>query len=285
MLDETMRHANGLELNVAERRESGPVLMLLHGVLRGWIDFQPLLPVLTERWCVHAVDLRGHGRSSHGAGTYRVVDYVADIVALVRQHDRPVVLYGHSLGAMVALGAAATLGEQVTGLVLEDPPFHTMGRDIFGTAFHSQFAGLQRIVRPGRTVDELWSDLRELPIQLPGRAEPVPFGQLRDAASLRFMARCLSRLDPAVLAPIAAGTWLDDYDWPALVDAVTCPTLVLQADSACGGMLTNSDAALLAARLRRGAVLPFPGIGHLIHWQATEWLARVAVPFLESLRD
>lgn len=284
MLDETTRTINGLTLNVAVRREPGPVLMLLHGVLRGWIDFAPLLPVLEPRWCVHAVDFRGHGRSSHDAGGYRVADYVADIVALVRQESRPVVLYGHSLGAMVACGVAAAAGDQVQGLVLEDPPFHTMGRDIFGTAFHSQFAGLARIVRPGRTVDELWGDLKELPIQLPGRGEPVRFGDLRDAASLRFMARCLSRLDPAVITPIADGTWLDGYDWPGLVDAITCPTLVLQADLAAGGMLTASDAACLASRLKRGIVVPFPGIGHLIHWQATEALIRVTVPFLESLR-
>jgi pimeloyl-ACP methyl ester carboxylesterase len=169
--------------------------------------------------------------------------------------------------------------------VLEDPPFHTMGRDIFGTPYHSQFQGMARLVRPGRSAAELRADLAALPIRVPSEPVEVPLGRLRDAAALRFMAHCLERLDPLVLPPIADGRWLDGYDGPALAKLTRCPTLVLEADTAVAGMLRAEDTRWLLENLADGAVVRFPGMGHLLHWQATEAVLRATLSWLEAARD
>jgi len=210
---------------------------------------------------------------------------VRDVATILREElAEPAVLYGHSLGAMVALGVAAAVPDRVLGVVLEDPPFDTMGSRIGQTPYDSQFREMQRIVRPGRPLDELWRDLRELPIRIPGRDEPVKLGTLRDAVSLRYSARCLMHLDPDVLAPIVAGRWLDGYDWQAAATAYRGPMLVLQGDVAAGGMLTDDDARRLVQLAPQTIVQPLPGVGHLIHWMEPAATQRLVLNFLESLR-
>ncbi len=274
----------GATLNIARGPAHGPQLILLHGVVRRWTDYVPLLPHLVTRWEVLAVDFRGHGASSRTPGRYRVTDYVDDIAALLDTLAQPAAIYGHSLGAMVALGAAAARPDRASALVLEDPPFHTMGRNIAATAFQSQFEGLQKIVRPGRSLDELLVDLAAVPIRIPGRAAPVTLGELRDAPSLRFMASCLVSLDPDVLAPIVAGEWLEGYDERALAERVTCPTLVLEADLAAGGMLTPDDSEQLRRTLARAATHRYPSVGHQLHWLAPLDVLRPTLAWLESTR-
>ncbi|MFO0904662.1 MAG: alpha/beta hydrolase [Pirellulales bacterium] len=271
-------------LNVARGPAHGPPLVLLHGVVRRWTDYAPLLPYFTPRWEVLAVDFRGHGASSRTPGKYRVMDYVADIADLLNTLQQPAAVYGHSLGAMVALGAAAATPDQVTSLILEDPPFHTMGRRIASTAFHSQFEGLAKIVRPGRDLESLLVDLAAVPILIPGRDAPTTLGQLRDGPALRFMASCLLSLDPDVLAPIVAGAWLEGYDEQALAARVRCPTLVLEADLAAGGMLAPGDVELLGKTIERVATVRFPGIGHQLHWLAPDQVLRPTLAWLESTR-
>src|SRR5687767_921873 len=108
MTERTVRSGSAGTLNVSTGPATGPPLVLLHGVTRRWQDYAPLLPTLTLRWHVHALDFRGHGKSDRTAeGAYRVADYVADAAALLRDVGKPSVVYGHSLGAMVAAGVAA----------------------------------------------------------------------------------------------------------------------------------------------------------------------------------
>lgn len=72
---------------------------------------------------------------------YRRSDYAQDVEALVRQQIRePAILFGHSLGAVVALWVAAYAPELVRGLVLEDPPLYVVQRldeSVFGFAASS----------------------------------------------------------------------------------------------------------------------------------------------------
>ena len=143
MLNEQLFHLNGLDLNFATGPRNGPAIVFFHGVTRRWQSFVPLIPALSTRWHIHALDHRGHGQSSRAKFGYLVRDYVHDAVAFVQQQVQgPVVLYGHSLGAMVAAGVAAELPQQVQGAILEDPPFETMGPQISQSALLSYFAGV-----------------------------------------------------------------------------------------------------------------------------------------------
>lgn len=272
------------DLNLAVTEEAGAPLLLLHGVLRRWDDFAIVLPGLAAHWQVHGLDFRGHGRSDRTAGAYRVVDYVTDAAEVVESHlAAPVVLVGHSLGAMVAAAVAARGPDRVRALVLEDPPFQTMGSRLRSTVFASQFAGIQRLLGRASEVVELTQALADLELHSADGSQRWRLGDLRDRAALRYSAACLRQVDPLVLEPIVAGTWLQGYDLESIVASIRCPTLVLRGNLDRGAMLAPDDAAFLARRLPDSATIEFPDVGHLIHAQACDRYLQAVIPFLQSL--
>lgn len=243
---------------------AGPVLLLLHGVTRCGADWEPLLPALAENWQVFALDQRGHGESPR-ADRYFVIDYVADAVRFVREEiGEPIILFGHSLGAMVASAVAAELPDRVRGIILEDPPFHTMGNRIAGTAWQAQFREMQEIARHGGSVETITDALAE--IRLPASGGGFQrLGDLRDRTSLAWSAQCLARLDPEVLTPVIEGHWLDGYDFPDVLSRVRCPAFLLHADPNAGGALTHTDAEAVVATISDCRHIRFPGCGHNLH--------------------
>ncbi len=285
MIEKTHR-AGSLPLHHAEGPDHGPPLVLLHGVIRRWQDFLPILPALCFRWRVLAVDFRGHGRSGHDPdGRYRVVDYVADVVSLIehRSPSEPVILVGHSLGAMVAAAVAAEMPGRVRAVVLEDPPFAMMGDRIGETSYLDLFRGYRPFAGSRLPVPEIAAGLAEIRLTPPGQTAPIRLGDARDATSLRFSASCLRQLDPAVLGPIVDGRWLDGYDVAGTLRKVACPTLLLQADFAAGGALPDDYAVEVASTIPDATHIRLPGIGHQIHGSQPEAMLRLMTGFLESL--
>lgn len=84
-----------------------------------------LVPLLEPHYTVHAVDRRGRGLSGDGP-TYDIALEYADVAAVVddcaRAAGGAVSLYGHSYGAVCALGAALLLPD-VGQLFLYEPGF------------------------------------------------------------------------------------------------------------------------------------------------------------------
>lgn len=103
----------------------GPALLLLHGWRRSRIDSLRRLPwLLPHVRFARVIDLRGHGDSPAGPSTLGTAD-VHDACAAVRDHpDVPWIIAGHSLGASVAIRAAAELcagRARICGALLMSP--------------------------------------------------------------------------------------------------------------------------------------------------------------------
>ena len=284
MITETIGLWNGNALNLAASADNGrPPLLLLHGVTRNWQDFVTLIPSLASRWHVHALDFRGHGRSEHATGQYRVADYLADTIALLREHfHREVVLYGHSLGAMVAAALAAELPGRVAAVVLEDPPFETLGARIQETAFYGYFVALRELAHNKLPVPALADRLSQLTLSPPGKP-PVRLGDVRDAASLRFHAKCLQTMDLDVFTPLIKQRWLDGYDRASIFPKIRCPVLLLQGEYASGGMMTADMADEIEQATADCTRVFVGGAGHQLHALLPETVLRLVHNFLESL--
>lgn len=254
-------------------------ILFLHGVTRRAETFAPITGTLGEHYHLHQHDFRGHGESPR-RGPYRVIDYVKDAVDFldIVPQER-VFVYGHSLGAMVAAALAAKRPKRVTAVVLEDPPFHTMGERIHATPLGSYFAALRTLAGSEKSVAELARELAEVRY---GPGNSIRCGDTRDPTTLRFAASCLRRLDPAVLGPIADGTWLAGYETQDVFLALQCPALVLQADPDMGGMLTDDDAAALVKGAADATVVKLRGAGHALHWSATQATLCHVLAFLAS---
>jgi pimeloyl-ACP methyl ester carboxylesterase len=272
-----------LRLNVAEGPRPGPPLWLFHGMARRWQDFAPLLDSLASLWSVRAADHRGHGQSSHAPGCYFVRDYIADAATLVGEGEEPAVLVGHSLGALVALGVAASDPESVRAIVLLDPPGVKFLEQIESTPYAAMWRGMQRLAGHHRPVAEVARELAEL--KLPGAkpGEVVRLGDIRDTASIRFLARCLHDLDPDVLTYPLERRWLEGFDPLQAAAEVRCPALVLVSDPDCAGMLPPDDCDALAKAIPDCTRIDLPGIGHLIHWQDATTALRLLHSFLAAV--
>ena len=259
-------------------------LLMLHGVGRAARTFSSIACLFPMRFHVSAIDFRGHGGSGHADGAYRICDYLNDALAAIDAEPGSVVLYGHSLGALVATAAAAARPQRVTAVVLEDPPSPTFWENLADTMYHPTFTAMQR-----------WAGRRDLSVREVAEkfgAEVVkswPDGRVmrisdvRDAVSLRFSAACIRDIDPRVMTLILEGRWHEGYDQEAAFAAVRCPALLLRGDVARGGMLSQDDADRLLSQMPDGIRVDFPTAGHLLHWQVRSELAGHVGSFLESL--
>jgi pimeloyl-ACP methyl ester carboxylesterase len=273
-------------LNVAIGPRNGSPLLLIHGVLRGWRDFQKIIPALIPEWQVFAIDLRGHGDSFHASEAYLVADYLNDVCALLEEQVRePALIWGHSLGALLGGLAAVRKPESVRALVLEDPPVTVLGPAIQTTCFFRQFAGIKALLAKRGSRSELLSALSDMPVQHPATGAEVRLGELRSIESLQFSAECLSRVDPEVLTPLIEGRWLAGIDVMKKFKRITCPTLILRGESERGAMLLSREARELADSLRKSVLIDVPGVGHLIHETEPEKTLQFVQDFVGRLSE
>lgn len=99
-----------------------PPVVLLPATGETAEDWDMVAAALSDTRTVHAVDLRGHGRSDW-PGSYSIQLLADDVVALLDEAGRmtpPVDLVGHSLGGLVACAVAAARPKLVRRLTLED---------------------------------------------------------------------------------------------------------------------------------------------------------------------
>jgi pimeloyl-ACP methyl ester carboxylesterase len=234
------------------------------------------------RWSIVAPDLRGHGGSDHTRGRYLIRDYLGDVTALLQRIERPAVVYGHSLGALLGALIAAACPDRVRALIAEDPPSPGYMEKLHDTAYAPIFRTMQRLAGSSRDVGELARELGETVVR-EDAGRLVRLCDLRDGTAIRFSARWLCELDPTVYTPILERRWREGLDFPEVWSRVRCPTLLLAGDESAGGMLPAADARDIIKRLSDGTLIEFPGIGHQIHWLAQEATLRVVLGFVESL--
>lgn len=90
------------------------VLVLLHGVGMNAAAWGPQIAALSEQYRVIALDMPGHGGSDLLAGTPALPDYVAWAARVLRGLGLGMVnVAGHSMGALIATGLAATYPDLV----------------------------------------------------------------------------------------------------------------------------------------------------------------------------
>jgi pimeloyl-ACP methyl ester carboxylesterase len=273
----------GVVLRVARGPANGPLLVCLHGVGRSWRDYSPLLSAFMPEWTIVAPDLRGHGGSARTPGQYLIRDFLGDVLAILEQLHEPVVIYGHSLGAMLAAQAAAERPQQVRAIIAEDPPSPGFLERLHETPYGPLFHAMQSLAGSGRDVGAIARSLGEVVLREQPGQPALRLRDIRDGAAIRFSARWLCDLDPGVYTPILERRWRDGLEFPDVWSRVRCPTLLLAADEAAGGMLPAADARDIIGRLADGTLVEFPNIGHQIHWLAREATLRVVLGFLESL--
>ncbi len=211
-----------------DRYGQGPPLVLVHGGFSDHVtNWEFVKPLLEDRFTVYPIARRGRGETDATMG-HSLDDEIADAAAVLRSIAEPAFLLGHSYGAQVALGAAATVPEAVRKLVLYEPPWpRTLPKDDlqtleriasggdwegFATTF---FRDLLRV--PVQALDELRSTPLWPPIVADGKAS---LGDLRAIARYDFDPERFRNLHVPVLLQVGTESPRDLYATDALAAAL-----------------------------------------------------------------
>ena len=111
-------------INYAEGPNNGPTLVLIHGQMVDWKDYQKVIPELSKNFHIIALDYYGHGSSSKSPESYNIISIGEDISTLIKSISKEkVIITGHSSGALITSYIASKHPEIVEGIILEDGPF------------------------------------------------------------------------------------------------------------------------------------------------------------------
>ncbi|MFO1003579.1 MAG: alpha/beta hydrolase [Planctomycetaceae bacterium] len=285
MNSEHVESIDGVRIHMFDIRPGGgDTLLMLHGVGRAGRTFSSYAALFPHRFSVRTMDFRGHGQSGRAGDRYRVVDYVEDAIAAADAIGKPFVVYGHSLGALVSMALAARRPQLVSAVVLEDPPSPGFWHQLQTTNYYPTFQAMHRWAgRRDLSVAAVSAGFGNEPLKTFSDGRILRISDVRDGVSLRFTARSLQDLDPAVMEAILEGRWPEELDIEACLRDIKCPVLFLRGDVAKGGMLPEPDAAHLLKQVQDGICLDFPTAGHLLHWQVRAEASMQVSAFLESL--
>jgi pimeloyl-ACP methyl ester carboxylesterase len=261
-----------VSINYAEDANAGSPLLMLHGLSSRWQSWLNVTPAFTQRWHVIAPDLRGHGRSGHAEGHYGLMEYAADVIALLRHLGNvPAVLVGQSLGSMISIAVASEAPDLVRAVVLGDPPLGAFdGRPFALRPEYPRFVAHRDLAREGLAVPELIS---LLPPTMPGG----------DAVAVRFRAASLHQIDPAVLTAVIENRSIENYDLGERLRSLSCPILMLQGNPELGGALTDLEARWAASLIPDCTHVSLPNVGHNVHTGEASTYVHLVTSFLESL--
>lgn len=229
----------------------GPPLVLIHG----WTcDHSAMLPVASA-FAEHRstlVDLLGHGRSPK-ADDYSIEAQAAAVLAAAPARA---IYVGHSMGAQVAIAAAAAAPDRVAALVLLDPAFivpHDKAR-AFGEGMRAQLARV---------------DIAAM-IEVFGRNQIVAADNLE---AVERLIAVMKANDPDVTR--AAWNAVCDWDGAAALRNVACPTLLIAIDKALN---RPADVARLNPKVVTGQVAIS---GHMVQFEVIDQVAAMMRRFFK----
>ena len=115
---------DAVQLYYEEKGEGQPVLFI-HGVWMSGRFFRKQLPFFGERYRALAIDLRGHGRSSHTHSGHTVANYARDIRSFIKGLGlTDVIMVGWSMGSFVIWDYFKQFGSEnvKATVVIEETP-------------------------------------------------------------------------------------------------------------------------------------------------------------------
>ena len=252
---------NGITLHYQRTGGAKPPVVLCHGFSDCHVAWTRTAQALADAFDLIMVDARGHGYSDKPASGYSATDHAADIAGLIAALDlgQPALL-GHSMGAATVAQLAADYPHLARRIVLEDPPW----RDATGMP-NDRGAQLQKLVAMYQRMT---------------RAQIVEYGHGNnptwDDEELWLWSLGKTLVSPYVVQDTARLF----TDWRTGISRITCPTLLVTADPARGGIVTPEIAAELMGQHPNLQVAYIDGAGHNVRRdQFSAYMAAVR-PFL-----
>ena len=262
----------GIELNCVDYGGEGrPPMLLVHGgsAHANWWDF--VGPLLTDRFHVMALDLRGHGESAWtDEWAYGSRHYAADLDAIITSWGLGApVLVGHSMGGHCVLVYSVEHSERLRAMVVID------STPVYPDYAVEQLSAISK--RPAPVYDSLEAAVGAFRT-LPGETLATP-EILRHVAGLSFR-------------------WRDDGKWIHKMDRRTlrrepiqlkmadlariqCPALLVKPTGS--PLLTPEFMQKMASKMARGRVVMVENSNHHVPIDNPAGLVTAMGPFIAEV--
>ncbi len=259
MTEQPYRRApNGIAYRLAGE---GEPLLMLHGLMVSGAMFDPLVPLLSDRFRMIIPDLRGHGLSKSLAGPYEAEDLAADLAAVLADSgvERAAVM-GYSHGGAVAQEFARRHPAAVSKLMLVATYACNVGS--FRERLEARIAvALLRVLSPA-TIAKIIFRSRPADPSGPRRLTPEQVTWLRSIMAANDR--------PAMCGAVHGLVTFDSRGW---LDELAIPTLIVAATHDEALPRYHYDTLLHAIPGARGQLID--RAGHALAWTHTRELADV----------
>ncbi len=258
--------SDGLKLHYRDysaRGASGgadrPPVICLPGLTRNARDFEGLAEHLSENWRVLCPEMRGRGDSDYAkdAATYNPMQYVQDIAALVEQEQiARFVAIGTSLGGLMTMVMALTMGQHLAGAVLNDigPVLEPEGLERI-RGYVGQGRSFATWMHAARAIEEMQK------AAFPGFDIADWLVVAKRVMVLGSNGRVVFDYDMKIAEPFASAEGAGQVDmWPALAALAGKPVLLLRGE--LSDVLSVKTLEGMAERLPQAELLTIANVGH-----------------------
>lgn len=266
---------DGGSLHVIEKGNGRP-LLLIHGVTLQAGVWSPQFHLMSDRYRVLAMDVRGHGKSVAGRDGFGRTIAARDVATVLDHFDlRDVVIVGHSMGGMITMEFAGDfpdeLADRVAGLVFMDTAaYQILPRavlpvaKVFGKQINNRFSAGKPIPQRNFGDDDMsWFMTR------------LAFGRNPSAKAVAQVRGYLEEVPQSTSLP----SWIDllDHDARDALRATKTPSLVLVGSR---DLLTPVFAARrIASFLPDARFEVLDGAGHQLMQERPHEVARLLDEF------
>ena len=208
------------EINYADSLGFGSPCLLLHGSLSRWQWFNPIIAELSKRLHLYAIDLRGHGKSGRVHNGYELKYFISDIKLFIEKHiQKKAIIFGHSIGGIIAMMLAAQHNEYVSAIIVGDAPLSINAlRSIIDTNKESATHFIH------------WLKNNE-------------FHQIYNNVHDKFTAEGIKQCDPDLIHALCFqfDRTFQDYKPNTILPKIQCPILVIRGTKRRGSLISDED--------------------------------------------
>jgi 2-succinyl-6-hydroxy-2,4-cyclohexadiene-1-carboxylate synthase len=261
---------NGVNLNY-EVAGQGQAVVFLHGMTGSTRDWVNQISVLSPKYRVVALDMRGHGKSAAPTteAGYSIPIFAEDVLGLLNLLGiRKCCLAGHSIGGFIALQFALSHADRLAGLVLVDTSSGQFGMD-------PNYAKLRQ------KLDELANSKgTEAAFDYDASNNPMRIERFQKHPELREVSRQKVKMTSVagyIYGPRAIGKWQPVT--PRLSE-IRVPTLIYWGDE---DTAFTEPVKILNKGIAGSILVTVQGVGHNPHEEAPEIFDQAVLKFLERV--
>jgi pimeloyl-ACP methyl ester carboxylesterase len=241
---------------------SGPAVMLLHQTPRSWDEYRDVIPLLSSRFQVFAMDTIGFGDSARLTEPASVESFADGALAFMEAISlERASIVGHHTGGVIAVELAASHPERVDKLVLSG----TTCVDEEGRRLAAEWPAIDEVTfsPDGSHLTELWR-----------KREPY-YPKDRPDLLQRLVIDALKVFDTVEDGHIA----VDRFQMEDRLPKIQCPTLLM-----CGteDWAAFPDLPRLAAYLPQAKIVEVPGAGVPMVDEVPDEFAAIVMEFLSA---